>query len=329
MSTLTLVKERQSPDRPGLSQKSRLHRDLFEIEESLLELGQDGYLVRYYGKFDPLDATLRQINPCVCGAQAEVRGASERWRVQCPKCGNHFPDAAQYKWLAVLSWNRCPQSAAPPFSRIPLFGMRTLDARQAKQRLLRIQENLDLESRRAVLRRRLGFTRTNGRFQRRMRAYLQWSLYAEELVSRALDGFLEDRFRFRADRFLHYHLQHARNSRTRSATVQDGFWRQHYRNEKAVLRPDGTPDFRALDTARIPPALVLRVDGNGATLSSNGYPQGGLPAVEPIEAEGSLCLRYTESFPVERIESVCGQSDHFEIRITKDKAEILPWGPAC
>jgi len=157
---------------------------------------------RYYGDFDPLIETENHINACICGAKAvlvydipdldQVPGARnsgtprpyqprKQWFVRCGACGSASM-IAKKPWLAVLQWNKSPLSINPPYRTLPVFGLRGLDADAAAERLQSIRADLELRSKEAGLRRDLGRTKTNQKYLDRLKAFLQWCIYAQSLV---------------------------------------------------------------------------------------------------------------------------------------------------
>lgn len=143
----------------------------------------------YYGDHDPFSVP---IAPCDgCGHLPRMIKDQERpvrWIMQC-SCGERSSQSRPRPWQAALDWNMKNLSVFD-YKELPLFGLGSLGPEDAHKRLVGIKSNLELR------RKLLGLSRTIGqrtkeievpgkKYQERLDAYLQWSLWALRMTKLA------------------------------------------------------------------------------------------------------------------------------------------------
>jgi hypothetical protein len=135
-----------------------------------------------YGIRDPVHDAERLCNPCAqCGERPRLEGDGTTWTATCA-CGAQAP-AAKMRWQAWLQWNRSPLSVDPPWRDLSFFFVSELDEDDARNKLARLREHLELRSNLEGARRVCGHRVGSGYLQR-LKAYHGWCCYAQELLKR-------------------------------------------------------------------------------------------------------------------------------------------------
>lgn len=135
-----------------------------------------------YGAGDPVHDAERLCNPCAqCGERPQLEGDGATWIATCG-CGAQAP-AAKMRWQAWLQWNRSPLSVDPSWHDLPFFFVSDLDEDEARAKLARLREHLELRSNLEGARRVCGHRVGSGYLQR-LKAYHGWCCYAQELLKR-------------------------------------------------------------------------------------------------------------------------------------------------
>lgn len=135
-----------------------------------------------YGTDDPVGDAPRLANACgACGERPGLVGDGSTWTATCA-CGAQAP-GARMRWQAWLHWNRSPASVDPAWRALPFFFLSGLDEAEARQKLARLREHLELRSNLEGARRVCGHRVGSGYLQR-LKAYHAWCCYAQELLKR-------------------------------------------------------------------------------------------------------------------------------------------------
>ena len=135
-----------------------------------------------YGSDDPVHDAEHLVNCCAgCGALPQLVGDGVTWTATCA-CDAQAP-AAKMRWQAWLQWNRSPLSVDPSWRDLPFFFVAGLDEDDARNKLARLREHLELRSNLEGARRVCGHRVGSGYLQR-LKAYHGWCCYAQELLKR-------------------------------------------------------------------------------------------------------------------------------------------------
>jgi hypothetical protein len=135
-----------------------------------------------YGSDDPVGDAEHLVNPCTdCGALPQLVGDGVTWTATCA-CGAQAP-AAKMRWQAWLQWNRSPLSIDPSWRELPFFFIAELGEDEARHKLARLREHLELRSNLEGARRVCGH-RVGSAYLQRLKAYHGWCCYAQELLKR-------------------------------------------------------------------------------------------------------------------------------------------------
>lgn len=135
-----------------------------------------------YGARDPVHDAERLCNRCAqCGESPRLVGDGVTWTATCD-CGAQAP-AAKMRWQAWLQWNRSPVSVDPSWRDLPFFFVAELDEDDARHKLARLREHLELRSNLEGARRVCG-QRVGSGYLQRLKAYHGWCCYAQELLKR-------------------------------------------------------------------------------------------------------------------------------------------------
>lgn len=154
----------------SLQQRFELHRESFP----------DAWCD--YGADDPVHDAEALANRCAhCNGLPQLVGDGTTWTATCA-CGAHAP-AARMRWQAWLQWNRSPASVDPDWRDLPYFFLAGLDEADARHKLARLREHLELRSNLEGARRVCGHRVGNGYLQR-LKGYHGWCCYAQELLKR-------------------------------------------------------------------------------------------------------------------------------------------------
>ena len=135
-----------------------------------------------YGSDDPVGDAPHQANACAqCGNYPELLGDGTTWTASCA-CGAVAP-SARMRWQAWLQWNRSPLSVDPEWRELPYFFLSGLSAEDARHKLARLREHLELRANLEGARRVCGYSVGAGYLQR-LKAYHGWCCYAQEVLKR-------------------------------------------------------------------------------------------------------------------------------------------------
>lgn len=143
-----------------------------------------------FGPADPLEA--RWIAHCArCAGPARLQSASSgatraSWVCGCPTCGESA-HAADTPYEAVFAWNRSASAERPSYEDLPFFNLQGLSEDQARRKVGLIRQHLQYRLAVASEERRSG--RPVGyKYFHRLRAYVQWAMYAESILPRPHSG---------------------------------------------------------------------------------------------------------------------------------------------
>lgn len=135
-----------------------------------------------YGPEDPLDCE-RWLNPCAgCGQIPAMSFERAAHVVRCA-CGA-VATAGKLPFQAVINWNKSPLSRHPSYQDLPFFYLQGLGIEEAREKLVRLREHLEIRKRVSEERQR----RRQGighRYLQRLKAYLAWAIYGLGLVKEA------------------------------------------------------------------------------------------------------------------------------------------------
>lgn len=135
-----------------------------------------------YGNDDPVHDAASHCNPCAaCGGYPELAGNGSAWTATCA-CGAQAP-SARMRWQTYVQWNRSPVSIDPSWRDLPFFFLSDLGEQDARHKLARLREHLELRANLEGARRVCG-QRVGSGYLQRLKAYHGWCCYAQELLKR-------------------------------------------------------------------------------------------------------------------------------------------------
>lgn len=133
-----------------------------------------------YGPDDPVQDAGRWVNRCAdCGAVPTLHADGTRFHATCCCGAQGLP--AKMRWQAWLHWNRGPASAKPAWHSTPFFYLAGLDPTAARDKLRVLREHLELRANLEGTRRVIGES-VSGLYLQRLKAYLGWCMYIQELL---------------------------------------------------------------------------------------------------------------------------------------------------
>lgn len=137
----------------------------------------------YYGDHDPLDVPMSPCSNCHATHLKMWRPKTGRgeWRVVC-SCGAEGPESA-YPRQAIFQWNLSPRSMPFVYKTSPLFQLHLFDPNIAKDRLERIQNDLDLKLFIGTLKKNLRLPVADG-YLIKLTAYLDWTRFLLEVIDK-------------------------------------------------------------------------------------------------------------------------------------------------